>query len=328
MKICYTVCSLNRLGQVLALAASVRRYNSDYRFVLCLADEWQGRIEAASFKDLEVIALSELGLPEHNELSARYNIFELSCALKAYFGQHLYRKYNPDFLLYFDTDLLVYSNFSPIEEGFSTGGILLTPHYTQPFPDKDKFPLERDVLNAGLYNGGFVGLKKTKAAEDFLAWWQQRLKTQGYNNVCEGMMVDQLWLNLVPLYFPETVVSRHPGCNLAYWNLHERRLEETASGFAVNGEPLVFFHFSGFRIHQPERLSQHQNRIRESNHPAVMKLLAAYRDELVRCDFEKYLAIPPVYGNDGIKKKIPLLKRVLIDGLAKAGYSLQKIRKV
>jgi hypothetical protein len=328
MKIVYTVCSLNRLGQVKALAKTLRQHNPDYHFFACLADEINGRIDTEEYKDITFIPLSSVPVKNAKELTARYDIFELSCALKAYFGNYLMQQYNADVLLYFDTDICVYNSFLAIEEALKQNSILLTPHYSSPIPADGKYPLERDVLNSGLYNGGFIGMRNDETSRQFLQWWQDRLYDQAFNNVCEGMMVDQLWLNLVPLFFDSVNIFTNPGCNTAYWNLHERTLSEKESTVMLNNEPLIFFHFSGFSIDQPERLSTHQNRFRAKENSVLMKLVKDYRQLLKENDFETYLPMECVYGKKKEQKKHSFLKKKMIDILALTGYKLEKIRKL
>ena len=201
MKICYTVCSLNRLGQIIVLAESLLKHNSDYKFFACLADEIDSRIDINNFPQIEFIPFSFLPFTRKNELSKQYDIFELNCALKPFFGNYLLEKYQPSLLIYFDTDIYIYDTLQIIERQLTDHSIIITPHFCSPLPNDGKFPLERDVLNSGLYNGGFIALKNDEQSKVFFQWWQDRLFDQGYNNVCEGMMVDQLWLNLVPIFF-------------------------------------------------------------------------------------------------------------------------------
>ncbi|MFX8895502.1 hypothetical protein ABTM96_20420, partial [Acinetobacter baumannii] len=67
-------------------------------------------------------------------------------------------------------------------------------------------------------------MKKSSETFQFLNWWSDRLIDQCYYNFAEGMGVDQAWLNIVPLFFKEVCVANHKGLNVAYWNLHERKL--------------------------------------------------------------------------------------------------------
>jgi hypothetical protein len=328
MKIAYTVCSLNRLGQVITFGESLLRHNPDYHFVIGLADELNGRINVDDYTPFEFIPLSALHLPNQHELTGQYTIFELSCALKAYYGSHLLKKYQPEIILYFDTDICIYDKLTPIEEVLTDGSIVLSPHFVTPVPADGKYPLERDVLGSGLYNGGFVGFRNDANGVAFIDWWQERMKDQGYNNVCEGMMVDQLWLNLAPLFFRQVRLLDHAGCNFAYWNMHERTIRPTENGYVVNDKPLIFFHFSGYRIGHPDKLSAYQNRFTAKENKAVDSLLQDYHARLIDNKYSEYSSFECVYGKKGPVKQHSFLKRKIITLLAKSGYKLEKIRKI
>jgi hypothetical protein len=328
MKIAYTTCSLNRFGQIKTLGESLLRHNPDYRFVIGLADELNGRINVRDYPAFEFIPLSALHLPNQNELTGKYSIFELSCALKPYLGSYLLKKYQPEFVLYFDTDICVYDKLTPIEELLADASILVSPHFVTPFSEDGKYPLERDVLGAGLYNGGFVGFRNDANAVEFIDWWQERVKDQGYSNHAENMQCDQLWLDLVPLYFKRVRLLVHPGCNTAYWNMHERMIKQKADLYFVNDKPLIFFHFSGYRMEHPDKLSVHQNRFSAYENKAVESILQDYRDRMIKNRFGEYLSLECVYGKKGVIKKHSFLKRSLIKLLARSGYKLEKIRKL
>jgi hypothetical protein len=121
--------------------------------------------------------------------------------------------------------------------------------------------------------------------------------------------VDQNWLNFVPLFFNNVQVLRHPGCNVAYWNLHERRVEKKDNDYIVNEEPLIFFHFSGYSMHQPQKISKHQDRFSMDKNPVVKELFHFYHDALVTNKHAELQKIPCVYqkkkgllGKLGFKK--------------------------
>lgn len=328
MKICFTVCSLNRLGQIITLHESIKNNNPEYKFVACLADEVNGRINVNDFPEIQFISLSDLKLEEQNELSNKYSIFELSCALKSYFSLYILKVFNPEIIIYFDTDIYVFDRLTGIEKYLIENSVIITPHILQPIPNDGKVPYERDILKSGLYNGGFLALKNDTSALKFLQWWQSRLRDQGYNNIPEGMMVDQLWLNLVPLYFENVHIVNDPEYNVAYWNLHERTLIKKGQNYFVNGSPLIFFHFSGYRLTDPLRLSIHQNRFDENSIPALMDIITSYRDKLIKNQFEFYTSITPLYGIVKNKNQFSIPKRIFIKALAKMGYALEKIKKV
>ena len=87
-------------------------------------------------------------------------------------------------------------------------------------------------------------------------------------------------MDLAPGLFEGVHVLTDPAYNVAYWNLHGRRV--TVDGRPrVNGRSLVFFHFSGIEPKDMERVSKHQNRFTLSELPAVKKLFVDYQQLLL-----------------------------------------------
>ena len=62
-----------------------------------------------------------------------------------------------------------------------------------------------------------------------------------------GLFTDQKWVNLAPCFFDEVTVLRSPAFNVATWNVTNRKATGSLEqGILINGEPLGFYHFSGF----------------------------------------------------------------------------------
>ncbi|UAY53119.1 hypothetical protein [Ferruginibacter albus] len=324
MKIVYTVCTLNRLGQIAVLGKSLLQHNPDYHFIIGLADEVDNRINIEDYKPFEFISLSQLNSPDQKQLTEQYDVFELSCALKAYYGDYIFKTYKPDIVFYFDTDIKIYDSLKVLEDKLNNHSILLTPHILSPLPADNKYIMERDFLNSGIYNAGFIGLKNDINTMAFLKWWKERLFDQGFNNVCIGLMVDQLWLNHVPIFFRNVLLIDHPGCNFAYWNMHERTLEKKDNSYFVNNVPLIFFHFSGYRIDQPEKISIHQNRFSFSDNKYLKDFFEDYRQSLIQNNFEKFLSIKALYGKSVSYKKKSFIKDKAIKALRLVLNRLEK----
>ena len=95
--------------------------------------------------------------------------------------------------------------------------------------------------------------------------------------------MDQRWIDFVPALFTHAVVA-NPAYNVAYWNLHGRELASAGSGYRVDGEPLRFFHFSGFKPETPQILSHHTGtrpRILLSRHRDLARLCREYGDQVL-----------------------------------------------
>ena len=82
----------------------------------------------------------------------------------------------------------------------------MTPHLTAPMPRDGHRPSETDILIAGSYNLGFVGVADTATTRRMLAWWQRRCAELCIVRLPEGLFVDQKWMDLVPVLFPDVTV--------------------------------------------------------------------------------------------------------------------------
>jgi hypothetical protein len=147
--------------------------------------------------------------------------------------------------------------------------------------------------------------------KDFVAWWKERMIDQGYERPKEGLNADQKWLNFLPFYFQNVRILTHAGCNVAYWNLHERNIEKRASNFFINNEPLLFFHYSGYSFQQPEKISRHQDRFSMKDNAAIQELFNIYQQILLQNDHAALQKIPGYYkrkSSGGLLKKFGLRK--------------------
>jgi predicted SAM-dependent methyltransferase len=158
--------------------------------------------------------------------------------------------------------------------------IALTPHFLSPL--EDAATLEVKTRQGGVYNGGFVGIRRTKEANAFLEWWAKRLRQHCIVDVHDGIFVDQSWLDLVPGHFADVMILRDPGYNVGYWNLRARPLGKGASGsLTAANAPLVCFHFSGFDPTQATRLSKHQDLEECDQSPLLAEHMQAYAERLL-----------------------------------------------
>jgi len=72
-----------------------------------------------------------------------------------------------------------------------------------------------------------------------LEWLMQVLPEVGFDDPHNGMYVDQKILPLVAQVFRSQVgCMRHPGYNVAYWNLHEREIPRVDNKHLIMVSPL------------------------------------------------------------------------------------------
>ncbi len=314
-KIVYTVCSANHLAHCKTMADSFIRYNPAYKIIIVLVDKIDNRFDPATFEPYILLETGNLGIDAFDEMASQYSVIELNCAMKAFAAKYIMHHFTPDLLLYLDSDILVFDTFKEVEQQMQEHEILITPHFTLPYSDAHLLPKERDTIRSGIYNAGFFALKKGEETNLFLSWWTKHMHTECYYNFAEGMGVDQVWLNLVPLLFNGVCIYTDAGVNIAYWNLHERQIEFRGGQYFVNGNSaVIFLHISGYSFEHPEQLSKHQNRFELNAIPVLKDILFKYVAAVRGNGYEKFMRMECIYA---VKKKKSLGIMKMINQLIK-----------
>ncbi len=253
-----TIISKNYLAFARTLMTSIREVHPEWDRHVLLVDEIDGAFEPG-LEDFELVELVKLALPDLRKFAFRYSLLEFNTAVKPWLLERLFGD-GYDQVIYLDPDILVYSPLTDLIEAFDAGAsIVLTPHLTAPLDD-EFLPGDKEILQAGTYNLGFIGIQRSPAARSLFEWWKCKNEFDCVVDVQSGLFVDQKWMDLAPGLFEGVSVLRHEGYNVAYWNLASRQVEREADAWRVNRVPLVFFHFSGFDPCKPAPFSKHQNR--------------------------------------------------------------------
>lgn len=212
-----------------------------------------------------------------SELAATYTPQELCWSLKPHLFLAALERNN--IAVYFDADGWFTSSILDVLSELGSASVMLTPHYLNPFLRQNRSGLKSlTLLKAGLYNAGFIAVRKSEESIRFLVWWREVLKKHCYNMPQKGMCGDQRWLDLAPVLFPNTHISRHPGINVAYWNIHERLIIKDGNKYYANKRNLIYFHFSGFNAKHPKQLSRHLPKFTASG--ALAELINEYQEAL------------------------------------------------
>jgi hypothetical protein len=164
--------------------------------------------------------------------------------------------------------------------------VLLTPHTGTDFPIDLHTPNISLLMMHGLYNLGFIGISNSESPRNVLKWWKAKLATNCTKDFHNGLFVDQKYMDLVPLLFSGIQIVTHPGCNVSYWNLHERIVANKGDQWYSNSEPLIFYHFSSFRPDNSTALSRHCTRYGFHNKKELTSLFSDYARELTESNFD------------------------------------------
>lgn len=280
MKGACTIVSPNYLPFARTLAASYKKHHPGQQFFVLIVADIENAMLFANEKFTTVL-LKDLQLPNLRKIAMKYAILELNTNIKPTFMKYLLAEFQLTHLSYLDPDISVYCPLSPVFSLLDSASIVLTPHLTSPLAPDGLVPGEQDMLYNGTYNLGFISVRSGDQASKMLDWWEERCLNHGFSEARTGLFVDQKWINLVPGYFSDVAILRHSGCNMAYWNLHERELTGDVSAPMVNQTvPLCFYHFSGITLDDSDMLSVHTNRFTLTQRPDLRLLFSDYKERL------------------------------------------------
>ncbi|HYJ85899.1 MAG TPA: hypothetical protein VEW46_07585, partial [Pyrinomonadaceae bacterium] len=292
------------------LAESFRAVHPDGECYVLIVDDFEGLVRPAEER-FEVVGLEELDIPDLPSFCFKYNVTELSTAAKPYFLEHLLTGRGLGKLLYIDPDILVTNPIGGLFDRLDQFDIVLTPHLDKDYPEDGLSPDDAFVLKSGTYNLGFIGIRDTPTVREFLSWWQRKLYNKCVIDHRNGYFVDQRFIDLLPGLFDNYFIEKDTGYNVAYWNLHSRRLSRENGRWMCNGSPLYFYHFSGYRIGEGDMISNHMTRYHLSDRLDIAPLFTDYSERLMLNGYEE--AIRWRYSHDYFTngEQIPAELRVI-----------------
>ena len=301
------VCSIvtkSHLSHARTLAQTLRAHDPEAELHVLLADRVDGAFDPET-EPFHLIPLESLG-GAHADAVKRmtfyYSPVELCCGLRGLLHQYMLDHTSADAWVFLDADIMVCASLAPVFAQLATASIVLNPHRTTPAPLAAADPEELNVLRSGVYNAGFVAIRRTDEARRFVRWFAERLERFAFDDHTvyrnRALFADQLWLNLVPGYFREVQFCTHPGANLAHWNLLERSITRDESGrFMANGEPLLFVHFSGWDIERPSLVSRYAPAPEFDGNVSWGALGRLYREKLLANGYESTSDAPYAFAS-------------------------------
>ncbi len=286
----FSIISPNYRHAARVLMASAQSHHPGWdRFILLVGGE-----ATSGDEPFTTVPLEDLPLPNPRQFCFRYSILELNTAVKPWMFAYLFAR-GYDRVLYIDPDVVIYSPLAEVDEAPPDTFLILTPHLTG-FIKGDEHPSERTILQAGTYNLGFLSVSRQPPLERFLAWWQEKLEFQCVVDPVRGLFVDQKWMDLTPGLFSGVMILRHDGYNVAYWNLRQRSVASDGSSVTVNGDPLRFFHFSGFDPAVPGMVSRYDYNLKVADVGDAGKLIQDYRTAIREAGYESFRNAPYAFA--------------------------------
>ncbi len=216
-----TIVTPDYLDRAVALMLSLRAVGEESPFVVLTT----GRVHAA-ISGLEIVTLDKLcnGDALIEGIIAKYVHCpdSLRWSLKSVFIRHLLLSEPGASVLYCDCDCCFFARPDDLFEYLRCGGIVLTPHWRPLDPTKSTKEFRTNFTD-GLFNAGCVAANSQGIPA--LTWWGEACHVACEQNLQEGLFYDQRYLDLMLIYFPDVMICRHRGYNLAYWNCHLREID-------------------------------------------------------------------------------------------------------
>jgi len=278
-----TICSINYVTKALVLFDSYALQHPNHNFYMVLVDRKRPNFVVGR-PNINIIWAEDLGIPNFLKYAFTYDVIEFNTNVKPVALELLLQHH--DAVIYLDPDIKVYSSLASVFDALDAASLVLTPHSNTPILDGKK-PDDLEFLKFGAFNLGFIGVSNCDEARSFLKWWSSRCLEYGFYEPQLGLGVDQKWVGLAPCFFPNTRILHDAGLNVAFWNLHERNLNQSDGVWMVNKKyPLKFIHYSSFSTQHPDDVAQKQTRFGPSSRPDFNILSREYAKELLKFDSE------------------------------------------
>ncbi|TDB64488.1 glycosyltransferase family protein [Arundinibacter roseus] len=325
MTIAFTICSINYLAQARTLGTSLKKTNPDVRYFVGLVDRLDDvQFEPGFLPDFSLIEVHTIGIGRFEEMCDRYNITELNTAVKPFYFTYFFSQFpEAQQVIYFDPDIIVYQPLTELINQLKKHEAVVTPHICTPIEDT-KTPNELHHLNTGVYNLGFCAFRRSIESLNFIRWWEEKLRYECLISLCDGLFVDQNWMNFLPLFIENTCIEKNPGYNMAYWNLHERQASQIENEWIINDlYPLLFFHYSGYDPKNPDDISKYQDRFTFQMRPDLKPLFEIYHNQLLENGNSYYRTFPCRYIKPNKIYKYARVRKALTDPLKKLVKALE-----
>jgi hypothetical protein len=245
--VAFTSVTGSYLSNARILARSVKRHHPRWRMVLLLNDLTPPEVRWAAEPFDDVFFAHWLPIPDFPRWAFDHDAVEFCTATKGCMTEVLFDDFGADRVVYLDPDTVVFAELAEVERRLDAHAVVLTPHLT------DREAIEGAIeshevaaLKHGTFNLGFFAIANRPSGREYLRWWTKRCLRYSKIDFQAGLFTDQKWANLAPYLFDDIDVLAERAYNVATWNMTNRVLTRDGDAWLVNGEPLRFYHFSGF----------------------------------------------------------------------------------
>lgn len=236
----------NYLTRALVLYRSMEvHFRDDFTLVcLCMDEAAATIVEQLKLPRVSLVRIAEL--EEHDPalraVKGERTIGEYSWTCTPVFMRYLVDRAGAQGLAaYLDADLMFFGDPQPVFDEWQDSDILIHAH---------RYASRHRHLepNAGIYNVALVAMRDSDEVNRCLARWRaQCLEACTIDNE-RGLCGDQKYLDEWPQLYRRLTIFEHPGAGLAPWNIERYDLTDNPPGSAVDGKPVIFYHYHALRV--------------------------------------------------------------------------------
>lgn len=280
----FTIAANAEMARARVLLESAERHDPEALRFLFVVDR-----ETLPAQDLpsgvHAINTSGIGIPGFDVMAFRYNQAELCAMVKPAALRHLFEVERFDAAVFYAPDGLVLGAPTPALEALQRGAsVVLTTHFTTPPGPWSGRISELEALRRGAFNLGFMAARRCEETARLLDWWGRFLQFKALRRPEAGLYLDSKPLDLAIGYFEHIQICRSAGANVGPWNLADRALTRTETGFHAGGAPLGFLRFDDWQGAAASRCQ------------VFNELAEHYARLLDECDHARFSRLP--YGYD------------------------------
>lgn len=283
-----------------------------YLYTLCMDNVVYDILTKLNFKNIKLISLNEFEDKELKKIkyTRRWGEYCWTCtpSLLLYI---LKTTNNIDNLAYIDSDIYFFNNPDPIYKEFNGNNVLITEHnFSEEYESEIKY---------GKYNVQFLIFRNNVHNIDLLNKWRLQTINFCYSRTFSFKKKggDQIYLNNWPDLYKKVHVLKNMKVCLAPWNVNKYNLYRMNGTIYVEDTPLIFYHFSTFKIYGLNNFKLSDKAYKLTNE-AIKYIYFPYIKEInntIRLISKIYSHLELSYKNDSIMTAI-------LDSIKKIKYDL------
>lgn len=232
------------LPKGLALYESLVRHSPPFVFwILCLDEETHRVLTNLRLEHARLVPVAELEAADPELLAVKASRLPVeyywTCG-PAFLLYAFDQDREAETVTYLDADVFCFSSPAALSEELDGHALLLSPH-------GGTSKLSDDTRQAGLFNVGLIGIRRTPDALACVRRWREQCLEWCFDKFENGKFGDQAYLDEWPDRVADTAILRHEGAGVAPWNVLDRPLRFAEGRVMVGRDPLVFFHFGRLR---------------------------------------------------------------------------------